>query len=444
MTMSIHEPARDLTVSGSFDVVVVGGGVAGVAAAVAAARNAVSVCLIDKQSAVGGLATLGNVTMWLPICDGRGRQVIGGLGEELMKLSVADLRHDNPKAQFLGIPPCWRPGGDVEARKNVRCQAGFNPSAYMFALEKWVVDAGVRLLYDTRFSSVRREANRISHLIVENKTGRFALACRAVVDATGDADVCFAAGEDTESLDTNVPCGWFYTLSGGELQLHQHSNPYSPFATKEGAAGPFFRGDDGAQVTGQILHSRELIRAALAALRARHPGEDIQLLLPATIACLRMTRRLVGRCTLAGKHMHQWCDDAIGLTGDWRKPGPVYAIPLRSLCGVRHANLLAAGRCISADTSVWDVTRAIPPCVVSGEAAGTAAALAVKHAASDVDAVDVRVLQRQLQSQGVLLDPALVRPADKIEKRETAKPWGAEPRDAVSEIENEAAKDGTP
>jgi hypothetical protein len=409
MTKSIHEPARDLPVSGSFDVVVVGGGIAGVAAAVAAARHSVSVCLLDKQSALGGLATLGNVTMWLPICDGRGHQVIGGLGEELLKLSVADLGCDNKPAHFMGIPPCWRPGGDAEERKKVRYLTGFNPAAYLFALEKLIVESGVKLLYDTRFCAIRRDAGRLSHLVVENKSGRFALACRTVVDATGDADVCFLAGEETESLDSNVPCGWFYTLRGGALEIHAHTNPYSPRATREGATGPFFRGDDGNEVTEHILASRESTRTELAKFRAKHPGEDAQLLMPTTIACLRMTRRLVGQSSLGEQDVHQWADDAIGLTGDWRKRGPVYAIPLRTLRGVKTANLLTAGRCISADTSVWDVTRAIPPCVVTGEAAGTAAALAVKHADADVQALDIHILQKQLRLQGALLDPALVK-----------------------------------
>ncbi|MDD3925306.1 MAG: FAD-dependent oxidoreductase [bacterium] len=410
MSASIHEPARNLPVSGSFDVVVVGGGMAGVAAAVAAARNSVSVCLLDKQSAVGGLATLGNVTIWLPICDGRGRQVIGGLGEELLKLSVADLKCNNMPARFVKIPTCWYAGGDPEERKNVRYRTDFNPSAYMYALEKLVVNSGVKLLYDTRFCTVRREAGRISHLIVENKSGRFALACSTVIDATGDADVCFLSGEKTESLDSNVLCGWFYTLRGGKLELHKHSNPYCPCGTQEGGTGPFFGGDDGDQVTDHILQTRELARVKLAGLRARYPDEDIQLLMPAVIACLRMTRRLAGEYTLGEKHMHQWFDDAIGLTGDWRKPGPVYAIPMRSLRGVANTNLLTAGRCISADTSVWDVTRAIPPCVVSGEAAGTAAALAVRNSDADMHALDIDILQQQLKNQGVLLDPALVRP----------------------------------
>ena len=139
-----------------------------------------------------------------------------------------------------------------------------------------------------------------------------------------------------------------------------------------------------------------------------------------------MTRRLVGSFSLAEAHRHQWCDDAIGLTGDWRQPGPVYAISLRSLCGVRNANLFAAGRCISADTTVWDVTRAIPLCVVTGEAAGTAAALAVKRTDANVQTLDLGLLQRQLRLQGVMLDPALVRPAASEKAMEPAVPAGSE------------------
>ena len=83
---SLREAARSVPVVGAFDVAVVGGGVAGVAASVAAARNGVTVCLIEKACAVGGLATLGLVTVYLPLCDGKGRQVMGGLAEELLKL----------------------------------------------------------------------------------------------------------------------------------------------------------------------------------------------------------------------------------------------------------------------------------------------------------------------------------------------------------------------
>ena len=404
----VGEAARMLPVVGDYDVVVAGGGMAGVAAAVAAARRGARVGLVEKQSALGGLATLGNVTIWLPLCDGKGRQVVGGLSEELLRLSVADLPRDYEAARFRRPPACWEKGGDAEERRHRRFKCEFNPSSYMLELEQLVIDEGVHLLYDTRVCAVQRDGENLTHLVIENKSGRRAVACKAVVDATGDADLCFLAGEETESLDSNSTAGWFYTLTDGELRLHQHSKNYCPMATRAGGEGPFFRGDDGAQVTAQILATRRLLREKLARMRAERPGDDIQVFNPATIACFRMTRRLVGAFSLGERHMHEWFDDAIGLTGDWRKAGPVYAIPYRCLCGVRAKNLAVAGRCISVDTTVWDVTRAIPGCVVTGEAAGTAAAMAAVGCGGDLGALPVRELQEELRGAGALIEKELV------------------------------------
>ena len=339
---TINEPAHQLPVSASYDVLIAGGGIAGVAAAVAAARLGRSVCLLEKACALGGLATLGNVTVWLPLCDGMGRQVSAGLAEEMLKLSVADLAQDNRQARFIGIPDAWLPGGDAEQRKEKRYRVQFNPSSYLLALERWAVESGVTILYDTRICAVQRIDNRISHLIVENKSGRSAMACRAVVDATGDADVCFLAGEQTESLDTNVLCGWFYHLDDEGLHLHAASKPFSPYADREGAEGPFFRGDDADQVTQHLLQSRAWMLEKLADYRARHPDQSVQIITPPTIPTFRMTRRLVGAISLGERHDHHHFEDTVGLTGDWRKRGPVYAFPLRSLAGV--AQRQPAGR----------------------------------------------------------------------------------------------------
>ncbi len=381
---------------------------AGTAAAIAAARNGARVSLVERYCSLGGLATLGNVTMWLPLCDGKGNQVVAGLGEEFLKLSVADLGRDHPSARFKRLPSCWQPDGCRDERLNTRYRVDFNPAAYMLALEKLIVETNVELLYDTRFCAVLRDRQRVSHLIVENKSGRAALACRTVVDATGDADVCALAGEKTVSLDSNVLSGWFYTLTNGELKLHQLSNRYSPYADKRDAEGPFFRGDDAVHVTDHLIQTRARIRQLLARIRSQHHAEDSQLVMPATMACFRMTRRLDSTFTLGEKHMHQWFPDTIGLTGDWRRPGPVYAIPFRCLRGVDNHNLLAAGRCISVDNTAWNALRVIPPCVVTGEAAGTAASLAVLHADGDVHALRYEALRDQLTSQGVALDPDLV------------------------------------
>ena len=406
----LKEPARALQVKGAFEVVVVGGGIGGVAAAVAAARTGVSVCLLEKECSLGGLATVGNVTVWLPICDGRGRQIIGGIGEELLRLAVHDLRQPNKAAGFGGVPPCWEPGGDPAARRQTRFMSQFNPAAYILGLERWVLDAGVKLLYDTRLCAVKRARGRITHLIVENKSGRSALACRTAVDATGDADLCFLAGEETESLDSNVGAAWFYYLKDGAAHLHTSSRAFSSSLRRDELKSPGYRGDDAESVTAQILDSRALIRDECARLSAANPGTDIQPFALPSIPCFRATRRLVGARALGERDMHVWFDDAVCLTGDWRRRGPVFAITPEMLRGVANHNLLSVGRCMSADTTIWDCTRVIPTCAVTGEAAGAAAAMACRDCAGNVHRVPTASLQALLRERGNLIDPALVAP----------------------------------
>ena len=122
-----------------------------------------------------------------------------------------------------------------------------------------------------------------------------------------------------------------------------------------------------------------------------------------------MTRRLKGAVELEQTDDRRYFADAVGMTGDWRQSGPVFFLPLRSLLGVRTRNLAAAGRCISAGSTAWDVTRAIPTCAVTGEAAGTAAALACRTAGGAMAALDVAGLQDRLRKQGVLIEPRLAR-----------------------------------
>jgi hypothetical protein len=109
-----------------------------------------------------------------------------------------------------------------------------------------------------------------------------------------------------------------------------------------------------------------------------------------------MSRRLVGAHTLDESENRRRAEDSIGMTGDWRKRGPAFEIPFGTLYTPKIKNLLVAGRDISVTDSMWDITRVIPPCAVTGEAAGTAASLS-----DDFPALDVRRLQDKLRSRGV-------------------------------------------
>lgn len=401
---TIIEPRRNLIVKDSYDVAVVGGGIAGVAAAVAAAREGARVCLIEKQIGLGGLATLGIVTYWLPICNGKGRQVIGGIGEELLRLSVRDLKKNNNEAQFVGINPCWEKGGDLELRRNSRFQTAFNPGWYTLALEEWVLAAGVDIMYDTRLSDVKRTRKGISHLILENKSGRFAIGVGAVVDASGDADVCYMAGEETEVSNANVAAAWFYYLKNGVAHLSLTSNAFNPSLDVSKLNCANYDGTNGDDVTKQILESHALIRRDTEIYQNRDKDAVIEPFYIPSIPCFRATRRLVGEQSMTESGMYQWFDDTVGVTGDWRRKGPVFAITMKMLQGVANDNLISAGRCFSMDKTIWDGGRCIPTCAISGEAAGLAAAMAVKTKKGVIRKLAISKIRRKMIENGNFLD----------------------------------------
>ncbi|MBN1445489.1 MAG: FAD-dependent oxidoreductase [Candidatus Omnitrophica bacterium] len=384
----IRELERKIPVCAEYDAAVVGGGIAGIAAAAAAARNGVKACIIEKQFALGGLATLGNVAIYLPICDGCGNQIVKGLGEELLRLSVSD--------GYSKIPACWEKGGNGRNRSRKRFTVTFNPPSFMLALEPLVLDSGADIMYDTRFCGVKKRGSAITHLIIENKDGRSAVACKTVVDASGDADVCAAAEEETVSLNTNVASGWFFSLDNKKPTLHVMSESYDPSGKTVPGGKRGFSGVNAKDVTEQVLAARRMFRERVHTLPLNIPA----------IPGLRMTRRLKGLTELQEKDEGRIFRNSVGMTGDWRKAGPVYCIPLTALAAVRTPNLVTAGRCISSD-SAWDITRAIPACAVTGEAAGTAAALLCLSGNKSFASLDIKLLQAMLKKQNVPVDKKL-------------------------------------
>lgn len=408
--MKVCEPQREILVDGVYDVAVAGGGIAGVAAALAAARQGMNTVLIEKQFGLGGLATLGHVVKYLPLCDGYGKQVMGGLAEELLHHSVIELKAPFSAAGFMPAPDCWKRGGDESEREKKRFYTSFNPYAFQMEMEQLLEKSGVTLMYDTRVCQVLKRGEEISHLIVENKSGRLAIQAEVFIDASGDADVSFLAGCAVEEFPHNVLAGWYYEIRDEALRLVTFTNVYDKEHRGAGKAmPPMFSGTDHRDVTRQVVETRKLLREKLQKKQAEAPESAIYPFALPSIPALRVTRRLHNQFSLGEQHRHLWLDDCVGITGDWRKRGPIYPVPLRSIHSEECPNLFVVGRCMSSDHTVIDVTRAIGTCAVTGEASGIAAAFLIKERIENRRQIPIEKLQKSLRQAGVLLDPELVK-----------------------------------
>ena len=378
------------------DVLVAGGGFAGIAAALSASRTGAKVILVENSFILGGLATSGLVTIILPICDGEGRQVCFGIIEELLRLSVKHAVEEDA--------PEWLYGGTLEERINHRFRVRFNASFFVLEVEKLLLSQGVEIVYGTRVCDVLKENDKIKYCIVDNKSGFSAIEVeKSVVDATGDADICCFAGEDTVLYkNKNTLASWYYYACKDGLNfcpLGYSEVPGSGDDPKDMSSGGerrLFSGIDGFENSEmvQLSHKQMLIDMV------KHYEEDnsrIPSCVP-TIPQLRMTRRIDGAGTFDISSDHTYCDTSVGIITHWWDKGHLYEVPFNVLYGRKVKNLICAGRNISATDEMWKISRVIPYCAVTGQAAGTAAAMT-----DDFSSLDVTVLQKKLQDDGVIL-----------------------------------------
>lgn len=392
--MFIKEPAKEIPVIGEYDVAVCGGGVAGVAAALAAARNGAKTLLIEKQFALGGLATLGLITIYLPLCDGCGRQVSFGIAEELLRLSIKHGWEDK-------YPASWLENGTKAGRIKQRFEVQYNASVFAILCEELLQESGVEILYGTSVCALQKEENRISALILENKSGRQAVLVGAVADCTGDADICAMSGADTAAFQQgNILAAWYYAQNKNRVDLKMLGFADVPDKYKTEAQKQVqqrrYQGVSGAQLSEMVQDAHRYLLDDFLKSGGITPHYNLTSI--ASIPQVRMTRRLCGSYTMEDTEMHKHFEDSVGLFSDWRKPGPVYELPLRTLYSGKVTNLAAAGRCISVTDDMWDITRVIPVCAVSGQAAGTALAMS-----RDLTVLDVKKLQEKLKEDGVKL-----------------------------------------
>ena len=382
------------------DVLVVGGGIGGIAAALAAARAGASVLLAERGFMLGGLATAGLVTVYLPLCDGMGRQVSFGIAEELLRLSVARCPLASRDAAN------WLQASDPALRteKHPRYEVDFNPYVFALDAERILREAGVEILYGVMAVAAQTEDRRIRAVMLEGKSGRVAVAPKSVVDATGDADIAAQAGAPTANFaQGNVPAYWCYTA--GKDGFRRHMLGCSDIPDEEKAKGrrsgvpegeERFLGIEDEEISRLVMLAHSHLLTAYDKFREADPTCEIAAM--ASIPQLRMTRRIVGAYTQSTADVHREFADSVGMVSDWRTRGPVYEVPFSTLYSPEVVNLITAGRCTSVTDALWDVMRVIPCCAVTGEAAGLAAALC-----NDFPSLDVALLQARLRENGVVL-----------------------------------------
>ncbi len=179
-TISSIQWSETISAVGKYDVIVAGGGISGVAAALSAARLGKSTLLLEKNTVLGGLATIGLINFWVPLCNGRGKQVIKGMAEELLRLSI--------RYGFDSLSDEWKNGEPDHPTTN-RYVTRYSIGMFALALVDLLHSSGVKILYDSVVSQPVMEDGHCKGLIVDGKSGRQFYEAGMVVDATGDADV---------------------------------------------------------------------------------------------------------------------------------------------------------------------------------------------------------------------------------------------------------------
>jgi hypothetical protein len=412
---NVIQPRRELTLLRKTGVLVVGGGPAGTAAALSAARLGVDVTLVERYGYLGGLATGGLVLAIFPLYDRNNQQVIRGIGEEMMQ-RLEKLKFGIIERRSAPVYPTI----DAEAFKYVLADMVLASGMHAY-LDCWGVDAVI----DAK--------GAVRGAVFESKSGRQAILADVVVDASGDGDIYAAAGapfqkaKDNIGLVSRIGNVAVEDLMGENLEMTSGARdkvkgarptrgaPVSTFQGNVGSPtpapqvnwlnmkGPVGDALDVTELSNLELRHRIALWNNLERARKRPGAEQAYLVETAPQMGIRLTRLLGGtkKLTLEEAKAGACFKDVIGYSGAYAS-APEFQIPYGCLVPSKLENLLAAGRCVSAEFAIADTLRLIPICWVTGQAAGVAAALSVKDKCKPRE-INISKLQGTLRQQGAYL-----------------------------------------
>lgn len=454
------EPARQIPVAGEYDVIVAGGGTAGVVAGIAAARKGAKTLIVEQFGFLGGTQSGALVGPLAPNYLANGRPLTEGIGQEiwdrLATMGFSEARKDG----------CYDPAGDWP---------WFDTEMLKYLLDDMVREAGAEVLFHTFISDVILDGTALRGLIVENKTGRQALLAKVVVDATGDADVAFRAGVPCESgrksdglnqavslrfhlgnvdwerasaflrenglANVGLPTVSYAEGGGGKDIAHiirkaiedgvcdAKTLRYFQFFAVPNRPGeisfncPELRNlspVDAADLSRIQMDGRVMIRKLMHFCRQCLPGfENCYLVCTAPLVGIRTSRRIVGEHVLTEQEVLECTKfpDAVA-RDNW--PPDIHApkegekleftphLPVGEYCEIPYGcivpkqidNLLVAGRCISTTFEALAAIRIARCCQALGQSAGTAAALCTRSNTRPRN-LDGKALCRVLQEDGL-------------------------------------------
>ena len=453
---------KDIEVKYNADVLIIGGGPAGVCAAISAARFGASTVLVEEGGFCGGMATRGLVGPFMTCYDAEGNEmIIRGLFEEIVDRMVASGFAIHPAEVMGGTAfTSWIKVGHDHVTP-------FEAEGLKLILDEMLMEAGVKVLYHTTFLQPIMDEKKITGAVVASKSGIQGISAKIVIDATGDGDVAYRCGAEyemgNEELGLMQPATMFFRISNvdtdkveADIQANLHN-----FFRKEGVNYRSFHwrvtearenGDwsldrvsiglfrmpkkdewcvntsrimnvdstDSESLTKAEIEGRRQANEILKFLRKYVPGcEDARLKSTASYIGIRESRHIKGEYRLTAEDLlsAKVPEDSIliaansvdvhgrfGPKSNEYTPinGSYYGVPYRSLIPLGIDGLLLAGRCISADSTAAGAIRVMPPCMAMGQAAGTAAAMAAKQNIPVRD-VEISLLQEQLKNNGVCL-----------------------------------------